>query len=133
MRWRGLWLGGWLAAVAVGQAAPVVVGVPAAFAPSVAGTLFTRFGSEVVVRPLEQLHSDPVAEVAIYLLCDEWALARLAGRAALQLPPARGAQWPWPKDAAARCVLPFVATYGIAVPVAQLERAPRTWEELALG
>lgn len=132
MRWRGLWLGGWLAAALVAQTAPVVVGVPAAFAPSVAGTLFTRFGSEVVVRPLEQLHSDPVPEVAIYLLGDEWALARLAGRGALQLPPARGAQWPWPKDAAARCVLPFVAIYGLAVPVAQPERPPRTWEELAL-
>ena len=135
MRWRGVWLGGWWVCAAAAQAtsvAPVVVGVPAAFAPAVVGTLFTRFGSEVSVRPIEQLHHDPVPEVAVYLLCDEWALARLAGRGALQLPPARGAQWPWPKDAAARSVLPFVATYGLAVPLAQPEQPPRTWEELAL-
>jgi hypothetical protein len=114
---------------------PVVVGVPAAVAPAVQPVLASAFGAEVRLEPIAAASASAVPGVDVYLLVDEWMLARGAGvglyrplpEGAVNLPAA-------PVDRERRFVLPFAADYavGIAAEVRGPIGSPVVWEALAL-
>lgn len=123
------------AAAAAQQAPPVVVGVPAAVAPAVTPVLAALFGAEVKVEPIVAATEKPIPGLGIYLLVDEWLLARGAAVGLFApLPELPAAPRDAPRDPAASFVLPFEADYAAAVApeVAAAVGSPVLWEVLAL-
>lgn len=118
------------------QVGAVVVGVPAVFAAAAQPVLRGWFGDELVVAPLSAVATEPPPDVSLFLLCDEWLLARLQHRGTLlEWPAGRfggGNSQPLPGEA---FVLPFRAEYSVVLHAEfQAQAGPfTTWEELALA
>ncbi len=117
------------------QTGALVVGVPAVFAEAARPLLQGWFGDELAVLPLLAVGTEPPPGVSIFLLCDEWLLARLQQRGALS-------EWPVERLGGADArpmageafVLPFRAEYSVVLHADfQAQEATfTTWEELAI-
>lgn len=113
------------------QTTPVVVGVPVVFAEAVRVPLQQLFADGVTLRPLANLGVEAPADVGVFLLLDEWTLARL--QASQALTPVG------PSEAAAVAAQPYALAWtgecAVAVggEIAAAGLLPDTWNELALN
>lgn len=114
------------------QAAPVVVGVPAVFAEAVRAPLQQLFADSVTLQPVANLGAQAPADVEVFLLFDEWTLARL--QASQALAPA-GPTAATPVAAQPPYVLAWTGECAVAVggEIAAAGLLPDTWNELALN
>ena len=114
------------------QAAPVVVGVPAVFAEAVRAPLQQLFADSVTLQPVANLGAQAPADVEVFLLFDEWTLARL--QASQALAPA-GPTAATPVAAQPPYMLAWTGECAVAVggEIAAAGLLPDTWNELALN
>ena len=114
---------------------PVVVSVAAAGSERVIAFLSAQFGADITVEAVASIGATPPAGPRVFLLWDEWTLARLAGAGALRsLQQEQVEVGAPPMDRAQPFVLPFAREYAVAVTVDVPRGAGpgRTWDELAL-
>ncbi|MEO6595221.1 MAG: hypothetical protein ABIP94_10760 [Planctomycetota bacterium] len=109
----------------------VTVSVPAAFIETVTPSLVSWFGKSVHIEELTAIGNEAPPGPRVFLLCDEWMLARLAAVGALGCVPPLAAEGAGEPAMPMSFVLPFLGEYALAV-AAELQNVPRTWEELAL-
>jgi hypothetical protein len=116
--------------------APVVLGVPAAFAEALRAPLGGLLGDTVAVHAIASIGMDAPADVEVFLLCDEWMLARLQARGVLGdtpggLPTGGSAPGPATGSFVLSCTGECVIALGDEVDAAGV--LPDTWDELALN
>src|SRR5688572_17833351 len=119
-----------LLSAAAGQeplAEVLVLSIPAAWVESVAPKLQQWFGERIAIEALPATSLEPPAGPRLFLLCDEWMLARLAAKGALDRVPPLVAERAGLPGAAIAFVLPFAGEYALAVAT-DLMAVPRTWE-----